>query len=78
VPSLLLDEAVEQPGPLATCFQRSLGDYRPRAREMTAWIAASAGLRDVAPRLRDALTDPDDQTRAFASEALARLDAGRP
>jgi HEAT repeat protein len=76
VPSLLLDEAVEHPDALATCLRRSLADDRTRAREMSAWVAGAAGLRDVVPALRDALDDRDRRVRIAAAWALGRLADG--
>jgi HEAT repeat protein len=73
VPSLLLDEAAQHPASLAACLRRSLADARARAREMSAWIAGAAGLRDVAPTLRGALGDPERRVRIGAAWALGRL-----
>ena len=73
IPSLLLELARDHPNVLALCLERGLADWRPRAREESAWIAGVAGLKGVGPALRDALDDKARRVRTAAVWALGRL-----
>jgi HEAT repeat protein len=108
VPSFLLDVADRLAAPLATCLRRELREGQPLGREVAAWVAGAAAMRDLAPDLRGKLDDEalsvrvaatwalgmladlearpvlarlaedgDAELRAFAVEALARVDGAR-
>jgi hypothetical protein len=73
VPRFLIGAAVGHPAELAGCLARGLEASPPLAREVTAWVAGSAGLTAMAPPLRRVLADPVPGVRMAAAWALGML-----